>query len=383
MTTKKLLYLDYASTTPQSDESIAAMRPYLQQDFYNPSALYLAAKNVKNNLENYRSIVADIMQVRPSEIYFTAGSTEANNTVIHGIMSQFSNNQIVVSAIEHDSVINAASIYDHLFAPVNSFGIVDVAKLADIITDKTVLISCMLANNEIGTVQPIADISKLITKTKQERLNKKNATPIYLHIDASQSFNYLPLLPHAMGIDFAVVGGSKIYGPKQSAVLFVKNGIKLKPLIFGGGQERGMRSGTENVAGIAGLATAIKQADDMRHEETLRLKQLRSHLVDGLKKLDPTCVINGSMTHRLVNNIHVTFDNVDNETLVMQLDEKGIMVATGSACSAGNDKPSRVLGAIGLSDTQAHSSIRITMGRFTTLNNIDYFLSVLGDILRP
>ncbi len=359
------------------------MLPYLQQDFYNPSALYLAAKNVKNKLENYRSVAADMLQVRPLEIYFTAGSTEANNTVIHGIMSQYKDAHMIVSSIEHDSVINTASHYNNSLATVDASGLIVLTKLATIITDKTVLISCMSANNEIGTIQLIADIAKIISSIRKERLRQGNTNPIYLHVDASQSFNYLPLLPHALGIDFAVVSGSKIYGPKQTAVLFVKNGIKLDPLIIGGGQERGMRSGTENAAGIAGLVTAMTEADTMRAEESKRLLPLSKQLIEGLKTIQPNCVVNGSLKHRLPNNVHVTFNKVDNETLVMQLDEQGIMVATGSACGASSDTPSHVLRAIGLADEQAKSSIRITMGRFTTTDNIDYFLTVLEGILRP
>ena len=378
---KKLIYLDYASTTPQSNESVAAMQQYFKDDFYNPSALYLAAKNVSKNLENLRASVAGILQVRPTEVFFGAGSTEANNIIIQGIMNQYIECNMIASAIEHDSVLNIAKKYNSKLVGVNDAGIIDVLELAKIINDKTVLISCMSANNEIGTVQPVSDIARLINKIKKERLQKGNTTPLFLHVDASQSFNYLPLLPHALGIDFAVVGGSKIYGPKQTSVFFIKNGIKLEPLIIGGGQEKGVRSGTENVAGIAGLVAAIKQTDDMRIAESERLLQLRNMLVEGLKKLDPSCVINGSLKNRLPNNVHVTFNNIDNETLVMQLDEKGIMVATGSACNASSDAPSHVLSAIGLSGKQAQSSVRITTGRNTTKSDITVLLDSLGKFL--
>ena len=215
---KKALYFDYASATPQSDAVTAAMQPYFKDIYYNPSALYLAAKKTKKTIDDYRSQAADCLQVRPSEVFFMAGSTEANNTVIHGILATHKNAHIVISAIEHESVIAAAKQYNHTLAPVLSTGIINLPKLEKSITSTTVLISCMAANNELGTVQPISEVAKLVQDVLQKRRDQGNELPLYLHVDASQSFNYMALLPHQQGIDFAVVSGSKIYGPKQTAL---------------------------------------------------------------------------------------------------------------------------------------------------------------------
>lgn len=377
---KKALYFDYASATPQSDAVTAAMQPYFKDIYYNPSALYLAAKKTKKTIDDYRSQAADCLQVRPSEVFFMAGSTEANNTVIHGILATHKNAHIVISAIEHESVIAAAKQYNHTLAPVLSTGIINLPKLEKSITSTTVLISCMAANNELGTVQPISEVAKLVQDVLQKRRDQGNELPLYLHVDASQSFNYMALLPHQQGIDFAVVSGSKIYGPKQTALLYKKASIPLQPLIVGGGQEHGLRSGTENVAGIAGLTTAIVQAHALRGSESKRLATLRTTLFTQLTQLGGT--INGSLVHRLPSNIHVTFAGIDNELLVMQLDEAGCMVATGSACSASSDLSSHVLKAIGLSDAAAQSSIRITLGRDTTTASCEHLIVTLTAILR-
>ena len=377
---KKQYYFDYASTTPLSSTVLTAMMPYLKDDYYNPSALYLAAKKTKSNLEDFRSQIAAYLQVRPSEIFFTAGSSEANNTIIQGVMNMHKDGHVIASAIEHDSVYVTIKNYNHSYAPVGTDGIVDTTALKKLITDKTVLISCMYANNEIGTVQPVHEISQIIADVLNNRRKDGNKTPLYLHVDASQSFNYISLLPRQLGIDFAVVGGSKIYGPKQTAILYKKAGLSLQPLVYGGGQEYGLRSGTENVAGVAGLACALQEAEHQRSGEVVRLLKMRNTLAKDLEQLGGT--INGSLKHRLPNNIHVTFAGVDNETLVMQLDEVGCMVATGSACSASSDLPSHVLKAIGLSDTAAQNSIRITMGRGTTPQDCTYLTKMLTAILR-
>lgn len=376
-----MIFLDYASTTPVSPLVKAAMEPFLSDEFYNPSALYLAAKKVKHELDAARASVAALLEVRPSEVIFTAGTTEANNLVIRGVMGQFTDAHCVVSAVEHDSVLQTAAAYDCSTLPVNDQGIVDATALEGLITEKTVLVSCMLANNELGTVQPVAELAKVVKKVREERLASGNTLPLYLHTDAAQAYNYMQVLPHSLGVDFLVVGGSKIYGPKQTAVLCMKVGSRLKPQITGGGQEWGLRSGTENVAGDIGLAAALREAASLRPDETKRLRALQQEFFQKITEKFPQARLNGSLKHRLPNNIHVTFPGTDNETVIMQLDEAGIMAAAGSACSASSDEPSHVLKALGLSDDEARSSLRFTMGRSTTQSDIAQTLAALQRIL--
>jgi len=366
----KTIFLDYASTTPMSAVVRQAMEPYFTDHFYNPSALYLGAKEVKKSLDGARESVAQLLGVRPSEIVFAAGSTEANNLAIRGVMEAHKGAHCVVGAIEHESVLHTASGYNYSVAPVDEQGIIDVAALAALVQPDTVLVACMLANNEIGTVQPIAEIGQLVEKLRAHRLASGNKTPLYLHTDASQAYNYMQVLPHSLGADLVVISGSKIYGPKQSAVLYIKAGIQLAPQLTGGSQEWGVRAGTENVAGIMGLTAALQETAQLRQAEHKRLKALQDFFVSEMNQKLPQVVMNGSRKHRLPNNIHLTVPATDNETLIMQLDEAGIQAAAGSACSASSDEPSHVLKAIGLTDAEAQSSLRFSMGRATTKEHI-------------
>ncbi len=377
----KMVFLDFASASPQSDESVAAMQPYLQSDFYNASAIYLAAKKVKHCLDDLRARAASVLQVRPSEIYFTAGATEANNIIVQGILKKYPGTHCVYSDIEHDSLRNIMPNVASKIVSVLADGRIDMIALKKALTDKTALIVCMYANNEIGTVQPLHDVVALAQTVRKQRMQNGNTTPLYVHVDASQSFQYIQLLPNKLGIDSAVIGAGKIYGPKQSAVLYLKAGIQIEPLLYGGGQENGVRSGTENIAQIAGTVTAMQQTDIMRKSEAKRMQELQNYFLVKLSDLD-NVMVNGSLKYRIPNNIHITCGGFDNETLVMQLDELGIMAATGSACHASNDEPSAVLRAIGLSDTQARSSVRFSMGRTTTKKDIHTTVAALAKCLR-
>ena len=381
------IFLDYAATTPVSNRVRAAMEPYFTEKFYNPSALYLAAKGVRADVEAARARIASVLEVRAAELVFTAGTTEANNLAIRGVMErcarEYGDVHCVVSAIEHDSVIETVDRYAHDILPVTEQDIVDMQLARRLITDKTVLLTCMLANNEIGTVQPVAELTKLAAEIRTERQRVGNPLPLYVHTDAAQAFNYMNVLPNTLGVDLLVVGGSKIYGPKQTAVLFVKHGVRLEPQVTGGGHEWGLRAGTENVPGIIGLAEAIAETAELRAAESVRLASLQTQFMDGLAQSVPTARINGSRSHRLPNNVHLTIPGLDNETLVMQLDERGIMAAAGSACSASSEEPSHVLRALGLSEAAARSSLRFSMGRDTTDAEITRTLEVLADLCEP
>lgn len=379
-------YFDYAAATPVSDTVRAAMEPYSSDRFYNPSAQYLAAIGVKKDIEKARAETAAILGAKPAEIIFTAGGTEANNLAISGIMRKYPGANCVVTAIEHDAVLEPAGQYIRKIAPVTSDGRVDLKALEKLIDSKTVLVSVMYANNEIGTVQPVTEISKLVmsirkkrqaaalstAKGKGQRAKKTNSTlsptpyPLFFHTDACQAPNYLHVLPNTLGVDMMTLNGGKIYGPKQSGALFVKSGIELEPLVYGGGQERNIRSGTENVAGIIGFAAALKETAGKHEAESLRMAAIKEAGIKFIEKELPDVVINGSKKQCLPNNLHLTLPGVDNERLMMQLDDLGFMVTAGSACSASSDEPSHVLKAIGISDEDARSSLRITMGRQTT-----------------
>ncbi|MDB5182442.1 MAG: Aminotransferase [Candidatus Saccharibacteria bacterium] len=374
-------YFDYAAATPMSPTVLAAMQPYFTDAFYNPSAQYLAAQDVRKAIEKARSDVAVILGARTPEIIFTAGGTEANNLAIHGVMARYPEANCVVSAVEHDAVLEPAGQYDCRFCPVKPDGRIDLDALKNLIDDKTVLVSVMYANNEIGTVQPLAQVAKILREMQANRTKNGNTLPLYFHTDACQAPNYLQILPNTLGVDMMTLNGGKIYGPKQSGVLFVKSGIELEPLVRGGGQERNLRSGTENVAGIVGFAAALKEAHAIRETESARLSELLHTAVNFITKEMPSAVLNGAFGYRLPNNLHITFPGADNERLMMCLDEQGFQVAVGSACSASSDEPSHVLKAIGMSDADAQSSLRITMGRQTTREEILELLKACKDLI--
>jgi len=388
---KPAIYLDYAAATPMDESVFAAMQPFFMQQFYNPSATYLAAQKVHKQLEAARAGVAHWLGSRPNEIVFTAGSTEANNLVIHGVMQQFltgahaeaENANCVVSTIEHESVLESAKQYNYKLAPVQANGVIDLAQLENLIDDQTVLISVMYANNEIGTVQPIHKIGQLAQAIRKKRRAAGNKLPLYVHTDAAQAAAYLDLHVARLGVDFLTLNGGKMYGPKQSGVLFADAHARLVPLVYGGGQERGLRSGTENIAGRVGLATALNVVQSRRHQEQQRLKILQDlffNLLEG--QFGDAITINGSRDVRLPNNVHVTFTGHDNERILMELDEKGIMCAAGSACSASNEEPSHVLRALGLTDAEAQASIRFTMGIQTTEADIRTVVAELAKLIR-
>jgi len=339
------------------------MRPYLAEQFYNPSATYTAAREVRQALETARAATAHWLGARTSEIIFTAGGTEANNLAIHGVMRQFPKANVIVSSIEHESVLRPAHGYDCREIAVQPDGRLDLADFHRKLDEHTALVSVGYANNEIGTIQPLREIAGIITEKRRPR---KPGQPLYFHTDACQAVNYLDLHAARLGVDLMTLNGGKIYGPKQSGALYMRAGVELEPLIFGGGQERGLRSGTENVAGAIGFSWALELAQAMRRHEGERLGQLQKQFIDALQAALPRAVINGSQKHRLPNNVHVTIPGQDNERLLVQLETAGILAAAGSACSASNQEPSHVLRALGISDTAARASLRFTMGRGTT-----------------
>ncbi len=375
-----LIYLDHAAATPVDPVVMQAMRPYFTERFYNPSATYMAANQAHKDLEAARSKVAHWLGARPAEIIFTAGGTEANNLAIHGIVRQHivrhgRKPNVVVSSVEHESVLEPARDYECRLVAVEADGRLDLADLRRNIDENTVLVSIMYANNEVGTIQPLREIAKIITEKRAER--ETSGLPLLFHSDACQAVNYLDLHVARLGVDLLTINGGKVYGPKQSGALYVKGGVRLKPLISGGGQERGLRSGTENVAAAAGLAAAVELVQADRRAETQRLQKLQQEFFAQIAEKLPDAVINGSRRFRLPNNVHLTMPGQDNERLLIQLDEAGILAAAGSACSASDEEPSHVLKAMGVSDEDAQSSLRFTMGQNTRATDVSTVVQAL------
>ncbi|HEV2412796.1 MAG TPA: cysteine desulfurase family protein [Candidatus Saccharimonadales bacterium] len=372
------IYLDYAAATPLDDEVAAAMTPYLSGRFYNPSASYQAARQVKADLEEVRKRIALPLGAKPAEIVFTAGAAEANNLAITGVMTEFPKANVLVGAIEHETVLAPAKRHTHKLIPVNAKGTIDLDKLSGLIDNNTVLISIGYANNETGTIQPLSKVAKLVQGVRRQRLLSHNKLPLYLHSDAAQAAPYLDLHTARLGVDLMTLNGSKMYGPKQVGLLFVQGQVQIEPLIVGGGQERGLRSGTENVAGIIGLAVALENSQLHRKEASRREAGLRDSLQNRLsERYDDQLVVSGDQKHRLPNTLNVAWPGLDGERLVMLCDEYGLQLATGAACSANKERRSHVLSALGLSDETVDGSIRITLGRQTTGADIDRAAQIL------
>jgi cysteine desulfurase len=358
-------YFDYAATTPLEPRVLAVMVPYLGDNFYNPSAGYLKAIAVKKELNEARSRIAKALGCKTPEVLFVAGGTEANNLAISGVMKQFPDSNLIVSEIEHDSVYETANQYKNKKVKVNQKGIIDLEDLKSKIDKNTALISVMFVNNELGTIQPIKQIAEIIHEELNNRRKTNNKLPLLFHTDASQAGNYLSLNVNNLGVDMLTLNGGKIYGPKQSAALYVSSKAKISPIIYGGGQERGLRSGTENVAAYVGLSVAVELSQKNQIKEQKRISEISGILLSELRKNIPDVVVNGDK-NKIPNIVNVTLPHQDNETIMMKMDEMGYEIAVGSACKASNDEPSRVLMAIGLNEAEAESTIRISMGKYTT-----------------
>lgn len=380
-----IIYLDHAAATPVDPAVLRAMKPYFSDKFYNPSANYMAAQEVRKGLEAARAKAAHWLGARPAEIVFTAGGSEANNLAIHGVMRRYDivhhslKPNVVVSSIEHESVLEPARGYDCRKVAVSHDGRLDLEDLERKIDDRTVLVSIMHANNEIGTVQPIREVAKIIAAKRAKR--NPSGPPLFFHTDACQAANYLDLHVTRLGVNLMTINGSKIYGPKQSGILYVKGGVQLVPLIAGGGQEHGLRSGTENVAGAVGLASALELAQSGRNEEVRRLQDLQQLFFKRIAEKLPQAVVNGSQRFRLPNNVHVTLPGQDNERLLIQLDEAGILAAAGSACAADSSEPSHVLKALRIPDKDVRASLRFTLGRGTTAAMINRTVETVAELL--
>lgn len=366
----KPIYLDYAAATPLDERVFEAMQPYFSAAFYNPAATYLAAQDVHKAVEAARSRVAMLLGARASEILFLPGATAANRHALEGIMKRFPGKRMLASAVEHPSVLHLLHEYGGSEISVGSDGVVRLDVLRRLIDDDVVLVSVMYANNEMGAIQPLQDISQLLSEVRDQRRKAGNSLPLYFMTDATQAANYLDLHVSRLGVDLMVLNSGKVYGPKQTAVLYARAGLDLH-----------FHGGTENVPGVIGCAAALDIAQQGRQLETERLKGLQTLFFDLLAAKVPQSVINGSLKHRLPNNIHVTIPGEDNERLLMALDEAGIMAAAGSACMASSEEPSHVLKAMGIAGADAQASLRFTMGRGTTEDDIRRTVDVLASLI--
>ena len=373
----KRIYLDYAATTPTHPEVIKAMLPYFTDDFGNPSSQYSYGQEAKGAIEEARGKVAELIGARDEEIVFTSGGTEADNFALKGVAYANENrgNHIVTSSIEHHAVIETGKFLERrgfsvTYVPVDEYGLVDPGDVKKAITDKTILISVMHANNEMGTIEPIAEIGKIAREAG-----------IYFHTDAVQTAGHIPVDVNELGVNLLSMSAHKLYGPKGVGALYIRKGTKLIPFLHGGEQERKRRASTENIPGIVGLGRAAELARQEMGDEAERLTYLRDRLIRGLLEGIDHTRLNGHPTRRLPNNVNISVDFVEGESMLLNLDLEGICVSTGSACSSSNLEPSHVLLAMGLSHEQAHGSLRFTLGKWTTEEEIGQVLGVLPGIV--
>ena len=368
--------MDHAATTPVAEEVIETMNPYFGEVYGNASSLHVFGQNAKKVLEESRQKIAELIGAESSEIYFTSGGTEADNAALKGIAfaNKYKGNHIITTKIEHDAVLKTCDYlgtkgFEITKLDVDETGLVDIEDLKNAITDKTILVSIMHANNEIGTIQNIAEIGKICREHG-----------VYFHTDAVQTFGKIPIDVNGMNIDLLSASSHKIYGPKGVGCLFVRNGVNIETFIHGGGHEHGKRSGTENVAGIVGFGKAAEIAKRDMENEYMRLSNLRDKLIEGIFRI-PGTKLNGHCEQRLPNNVNISFKHIEGEGLVLRLDDKGIAASTGSACSSYSLEPSHVLLAIGLEHGDAHGSLRLTLGKQNTKEDVNYVLRVLPGVV--
>ena len=370
-------YLDYAATTPTHPEVVKAMLPYFSEAFGNPSSIYACGQEAKGAIEEARAKVADLIGAQDEEIVFTGSGTEADNFAIKGVAyaNESKGNHIITTTIEHHAVLETCHFLEAkgfrvTYLPVDEYGMVDLEDVRKAITNKTILISVMQANNEIGTIEPLAEIGKIAKETG-----------IYFHTDAVQTVGHIPVSVDELGVDLLSMSAHKFYGPKGVGALYIRKGTKLLSFMHGGEQERGRRASTQNVPGIVGFGKAVEIARQEMDEEAERVTYLRDKLISGLlAQIDHIC-LNGHPTNRLPNNVNVSISFAEGESMCLNLDLEGICVSTGSACSSSVTEPSHVLLALGLPPLQAHSSLRFSLGKWTTEEEIDRVLEVLPRIV--
>jgi len=388
------VYLDHAATTPVDANVLKAMLPYFDKYYANPSSLHAPGQIAGAAVNNARDDIAKILNAHADEIVFVSGGTASDNLAVVGTVNASTIEikklfgadaipHVITSAIEHPAVLEpliklerSGKIELTQLKPDRN-GVIGVKDIMEVINERTILISIMYANNEVGTVQPITEIGKMIIKYRKSN----NTTYPYFHTDACQAAGFYDLCVEKLHVDLMTLNGGKIYGPKGIGLLFVRRGIKIEPMIYGGGQERRLRSGTENVPGIVGLAKALEIVQKTREKESERLTKLRDKLIQGLLAIEKSR-LNGDAEKRLPNNVNISFMDIEGEAAMLYLDAKGIYCSTGSACASRALDPSHVILALGLSYEAAHGSLRFTLGKSTTVKDINYVIKVLPDVVK-
>ena len=372
---KKGIYFDYAATTPIDPRVVKAMNPFFNQKFGNASSLHSFGFETKKVLEKSREVIAQAIKAKTSEIIFTGSATESNNMALKGVAFANKGKHILISSVEHDCVLNSAEWlkkqgFEVEKIPVDKYGLVDPSEVEKRIKKETILVSVMHVNNEVGSIEPIQKIGKIC--------REKN---VYFHTDASQSFGKIPIDVKKMNIDLLTASSQKVYGPKGAALLFVREGVKIEPLLHGGGQESGMRSSTINIPAIVGFSKATEICLKEMEEEGERLTILRDKIINTILKEVPNSYLNGHPKKRISNNVNMRFSFIEGESILFLLDSNGIAISTASACSSPKLEPSHVLLSMGLKHEEAHGSIRISLGRMTKDKDVDYLLKVLPETI--
>ena len=374
---ENFIYMDNAATTPVNEQVLEAMIPYFNKNFGNPSGVYRQGYVSKKAIENAREQVANLIGAYKDEIFFTSGGSESDNWAIRGIINALgrSKGHLITTKIEHHAILNTCKDiekqgYNTTYLPVDKYGLIEPHTLEEMIQADTVLITVMAANNEIGTIEPIKELGEIA----------KNAG-ILFHTDAVQAVGHIPIDVKEMNVDMLSLSGHKLGAPKGVGALYIKRGIQIQPFIYGGGQEKHLRAGTENVAGIVGLGVASEVAQKRLYENAKTLKMLRDKLIVGLLEI-PFSKLNGHSTKRLPSNCNISFDFVEGQSVLSFLDEKGICASGGSACSSGSTSPSHVLLAIGATRDEAKGTIRFTLGANNTQEDVDYVINNMGAIIQ-
>ncbi len=381
---ENVVYLDNAATTEMRAEVLESMLPYFRTNFGNPSSLYSIGQDARRAVDESREVIARSLGCRVSEIIFTSGGTESDNAAIKGAAfgSRHLGNHIITTSVEHHAVLHTCHQmeqfgFDVTYLRVDSNGMVDIDDLLSAITDKTILVSVIMVNNEIGTIQPIAQMANAV-KDVGERMGRN----ILFHTDAVQAPGLTEIDVSQLGVDMLSLSAHKFHGPRGVGLLYMKRGIPFEPLMIGGGQERERRSGTENVAGIVGMAKALELCIDDMEEVVSKITTLQKSLIEELEQKIPGMKLNGHPTRRICNNVNVSFEGVEGEPILLGLDFSGICASSGSACSAASHEPSHVLLAIGRTAEEAQGTIRISLGRDNTQADVEYLMEILPDLVK-
>lgn len=371
-----MIYLDNAASTQIHDDVVDSMLPFFKEQFGNPSSIHRYGRQSRKAIEKARKQIAQLINAEPSEILITSGGTESNTTILHGLISKSPKGKIITSSIEHDAILEPCKKFEKNgveleYLPVNDSGIIEPSSLEQKISDDTTLVSIMFANNEIGTIQPISEFAKI-----------SHSHNVPFHTDAVQAIGKVPIDVKAMDIDFLSISSHKLNGPKGVGALYIRKSFEIDPVILGGGQEHGLRSGTENVASIVGFGKACEIAKTNLESNISKMLSLRDNLIQKITDDIPEVTINGDRKSRLPNNAHFTFLGVNGEDLIIKLDEHGIAASTGSACSVNTQKASHVLQAMNFSHEQITGSLRLTIGVFNTQDDIDKTVVALKQIVK-